>query len=413
MHHRRQLRRLATALGLAAALAVPGLGKAQATDTPGPSAPSFRVCADPDNLPFSSAASGAPGLYIELGQQVAHVLGRPFEPVWALSYFGKRAVRTSLLAKTCDAYIGLPGGNGFMGPQLVFSRPFLQVGYVIMTLPGVRVTRLADLAGKRVAVQFSTPPQLALASRDDIRTVTFLSPDAAARALASHEVDAAFVWGPTAAYINATSLHGFYQVIPIAGKGMQWPVVIGFARANADLRDEVNRALDQSGSVLAGLAMKYGLPSAAPIELASLDEPLSPGLTLAAASDDVLHPEETPKAEMVPPAAPAASPLPEAAPATAATVAGGPNGSDAATVADGHKIFNGTCSHCHGPDAVQSVKKIDLRLLQHRYGAGTEAVYHETVTKGRPAKGMPSWSKVFTEDDFKKIYAYLSTVQSD
>jgi hypothetical protein len=26
---------------------------------------------------------------------------------------------------------------------------------------------------------------------------------------------------------------------------------------------------------------------------------------------------------------------------------------------------------------------------------------------------MPNWSKVFSEDDFKKIYAYLSTIQTD
>ena len=82
-------------------------------------------------------------------------------------------------------------------------------------------------------------------------------------------------------------------------------------------------------------------------------------------------------------------------------------------VADGRKIFNGTCSHCHGPDGVQSVKRIDLRLLHHRYGETTETVFHDTVTHGRPAKGMPNWSKVFSEEDFKKIYAYLITIQID
>ena len=86
---------------------------------------------------------------------------------------------------------------------------------------------------------------------------------------------------------------------------------------------------------------------------------------------------------------------------------------DSGDVAEGHKIFNGTCSHCHGPDAVQSVKRIDLRLLRHRYADTTESVFHETVTHGRPAKGMPNWSKVFSEDDFKKIFAYLSTIQTD
>jgi mono/diheme cytochrome c family protein len=82
-------------------------------------------------------------------------------------------------------------------------------------------------------------------------------------------------------------------------------------------------------------------------------------------------------------------------------------------VADGRKIFNGTCSHCHGPDAVVSARRLDLRQLRHRYGDNTESVFEETVTKGRPAKGMPNWSKVFTEDKFREIYAYLNTIQTE
>ncbi len=83
------------------------------------------------------------------------------------------------------------------------------------------------------------------------------------------------------------------------------------------------------------------------------------------------------------------------------------------TVAAGREIFNGTCSHCHGPDAIQSERRINLRLLQHRYGDKMDDVFHETVTKGRPAKGMPSWDGVFSDDDFSKILAYLHSVQGE
>jgi mono/diheme cytochrome c family protein len=82
-------------------------------------------------------------------------------------------------------------------------------------------------------------------------------------------------------------------------------------------------------------------------------------------------------------------------------------------VADGRELFNGTCAHCHGPDAVQSERRINLRLLRHRYGDRMDEVFHETVTHGRPSKGMPNWSSVFTEDDFRNILAFLKTVQQD
>jgi polar amino acid transport system substrate-binding protein len=404
MRHTRNIGRFAATLVLGAALAAPMRGGAQAPAANQPDVQPLRVCADPDNLPFSSAKSETPGLYVELGQQIAQALGRPYESVWSLSYFGKRAVRTTLLAKACDIYVGLPNSKGFMGPQLIFSKPFLQVGYAIMAPSADHIVRLDDLSGKRVAVQFATPPQLLLAKRDDVRSVTFLNPEEAAKALARHDVDAAFIWGPTAGYINATALQGAYQVIPISGEGMQYPVAIGYREANAELRDQVDRAIDNNRPGIAGLAAKYGLPTAAPITLASLAPPM---VVLASTSET----------EAAPPAS-VASPSAEAAPAPSAEAAAKPSNEpasdgDPAEVAEGRKIFNGTCSHCHGPDAVQSVKRIDLRLLRHRYGEGTESVYHETVVKGRPAKGMPNWSKVFTEDDFKKIYAYLSTIQSD
>jgi len=34
------------------------------------------------------------------------------------------------------------------------------------------------------------------------------------------------------------------------------------------------------------------------------------------------------------------------------------------------------------------------------------------VDEGRPAKGMPTWKGVFTEEQFSEIFAFLSTVQS-
>ncbi|MGD0105053.1 MAG: transporter substrate-binding domain-containing protein [Rhodopila sp.] len=399
MREGKKLSRLVSALAAGIALAVPAGGRAQTGQTAQPVVQPFRVCADPDNLPFSSSASGPSGLYVELGQELAHALGRPFTPVWSVSYFGKRTVRTTLLAGTCDAYIGLPDDPGFMGPRLVFSKPFLQIGYAIMAPPGQRITGLDDLRGKRVAVQFSTPPHLSLSSRDDIRVVTFLSPDEAAKALVRHEVDAAFIWGPTAGNVNVTTLNGAYQVIPIAGEGMQWPVAIGFAKANGALRDQVDKVLDAKGDAVAGLAAKYGFPSAAPVVLAGGEQAV--GLIKVAATTTA--DQQTP----------ASTPAPAQASLDAKPAEGAQSPSAHAGDADaGHEAFNGTCSHCHGPDAVQSERRINLRLLHHRYGDRMDEVFLFTVTHGRPDKGMPNWSGVLSEQVFADILAYLQTVQT-
>ena len=55
-----------------------------------------------------------------------------------------------------------------------------------------------DLKGRRVLVQFASPPQSLLATRGDVTTVTAMDPEEAMRRLAAGEADAAFVWGPNA-----------------------------------------------------------------------------------------------------------------------------------------------------------------------------------------------------------------------
>jgi mono/diheme cytochrome c family protein len=81
-------------------------------------------------------------------------------------------------------------------------------------------------------------------------------------------------------------------------------------------------------------------------------------------------------------------------------------------IAAGKEIFNSICAHCHGPDSVQGVKKIDLRRLTLRYSDGAHNMYWKAVHEGRPAKGMPTWKRAFTDEQFEQIYAFLSSIQS-
>jgi ABC-type amino acid transport substrate-binding protein len=330
----------------------------------------LRLCADPDNLPFSSKDEATPGIYIELGRQIAAKLGRSFEPVWTLTYFAKHELRKTLLADRCDGFIGLPADADFMPPLIVDSRPILTLGYALVTQRTGPATNLSDLAGRRVAVQFGSPPQNLLAEHGEIQAVTVLSPDEAMQDLALGAVDAAFIWGPSAGWINHTRLHDAYQVVPIAGPHMQWQVVVGFTRSNAALRDEVDRAISDLDADTADLEAKYGFP------------------------------QDTPRSLEVPiPQAAAAAPTPSA-PA-----------SDAQSVAAGHKLFNDNCAHCHGPDAVEGEPRRNLRMLHHRYSDEMNQVFLTTVTHGRLTKGMPNWSGILTDGQLHDILAFLNSLQ--
>lgn len=338
----------------------------------------LRLCADPANLPFSSNAQeaidkGAPGLYVEIGQAVAEALGRPLETFWSLSYFGKRNLRTTLLAGRCDLAVGLPAEPDFMGPRVIFTRPILKLGYALVEQKGRAVAGIDGLKGRRVAVQFASPPQSLLATRSDITSVTTMDPEEAMRRLVAGEVDAAFIWGSTAGYINHTELNDRFDVIPVDAPHMQWPAAIGFSSKQAALRDEVDAVLGRLEPRIRDLAARYAVA-------------LGPSLTLTDAGPMQVAANEV-----------------QANPAQGSAEQG--------DTTAGKQIFNGTCSHCHGPDAVVADRKINLRRLKVKYGDQMSEVFFKTVATGRPDKGMPPWKDVFKQQDFVNILTYLNTVQ--
>ena len=362
----------ASRISLAAFLSFLALARAAGAEE----GPPFRLCADPDNLPFSGRNADTPGFYIELGREIAARLGRSFEPVWTPTYFAQRAVSTTLLAGHCDGFVGLPQDAEFMAHRLVFSRPIAAIGYALVLPRGLAVKDLSDLARRRVAVQFASPPQSLLATRGDLRPVTVVSLEEAMQDLAHGQVDAAFVWGPSAGWINKTALHDAYQVVPVAGPHMQWRAAIGFRREQAGLRDEVDRTLQALSGPIEALMAKYGFPSAAPIRLAAAT------------------PDPTPPAAGASPE----PPLPA---------------NDPAQVDAGRKLFNDNCEHCHGPDAVQGERRRNLRLLRHRHGDDADSVFLTTVTHGRITKGMPIWAGVLTDQQLRQILAFLLSVQEE
>jgi polar amino acid transport system substrate-binding protein len=340
----------------------------------GPPAGTLRLCADPDNLPFSSATGPERGFYVDVGTLVAARLGLTVDVVWWRSFYGSRAVRNTLLADACDAYVGLPHDAGYMDRSVSVSRAFLDVGYAIMAPASLPFARLEDLKPHRVAVEFRTPPQSLLATKEGFSVITFRSAQDAVEALGRREVDAAFVWGPVAGYLNRTKLAGAYRIVPVAGEGMQWRVGIGVRKGDDALRRRIDEALAQLDPQIKRAAEHYGFPLATAVDLSA-----------------------------APPAAPATA---APAPASMATA-------DAAdAVAAGRAVFNQHCSHCHSPNAHSPEPTRDLRRLRSRYGERMTAVFYETVTEGRTAKGMPPWKEILKQDDLSRVLRFLESVQS-
>jgi len=375
---------LASILAPLVALMLPVLAFSAGADEARP----LRLCADPTNLPFSSDSPATPGIYLEIGQALAKALGRPVGNYWYKSYFGKRTVRVTLLGKQCDAMIGLPPSEEFMGPALIFSGPIARAGYAFVTAKDRKISSIDDLRTLRVAVQYQTTPQNLLALRDDIEKVTVLSPEEGVKALAQGKVDVAFIWGPVAGWLNKSEYGERFAIQTSDGEGLLWPVAIGFARASMELRDQVDAQLPAMAAMISEIAAKYGLPTDVPIKLGA-----TPPAVRYAAPDNPTPPRTLDQPTV-----------------NVATTALAPEKPEAAN--EGRQIFNGACAHCHGPDAVQSVRRIDLRLLKKRYGVDTRDKYWQTVHDGRPTKGMPAWKDVFDDRQLESVYSFLMAVQA-
>jgi hypothetical protein len=92
----------------------------------------FKVCSDPDNMPFSKSEGSDKGLYIELAEMVGKRLGTSVEYVWWLTHNQRRAVRNTM--DSCDAYFALPANADYKVRGALKTHSFLDVGYALSDL---------------------------------------------------------------------------------------------------------------------------------------------------------------------------------------------------------------------------------------------------------------------------------------
>ena len=139
---------------------------AEADDVP------LRVCADPNNLPFSDSAGA--GFENKIVGLVRAYLHRPLEFVWRAERRG--FVREGLSAGECDLVAAIPSGARIA----LATRPYYRSTYVFVSKPGEPpVTSLDDpsLRTRKIGVQLigddgmNSPPAHALTQRGIVENV--------------------------------------------------------------------------------------------------------------------------------------------------------------------------------------------------------------------------------------------------
>ncbi len=169
----------------------------------------LRVCADPNNLPFSN--DRGEGFENRVAELIARETNSKLEYVW---WSPRRFyVRHTLNAGRCDLLMGYTAGSD----RVLTTQPYYTSTYVIVSRPDVKPPvkslqdpRLSKLRiGAHIVNEDFAPPAYSLARRG-IRNIRGYSlygaygePNPPARlldGLAKGEIDVALVWGPFAGY---------------------------------------------------------------------------------------------------------------------------------------------------------------------------------------------------------------------
>ena len=235
----------------------------------------LRVCADPNNMPFSSRDQT--GFENHIAAVVAHDLNAHLTFVW--QRMGRGFVREYLDKGQCDLLIGIPANYR---PVLTTS-PYYRSTYVFVSrqsdpTPSLDSPALHALKiGVQVLEEEYTPPGEALARRGLQGAIVGFDTigdgaDSIVRAVADEKVDIALVWGPLAGYFAKQFGHDL-RVSPVEpevdppGLPFTFAISMGVRKGNVTLRGELEKILADRKSDIRAILDDYGIPL---LQLASL-----------------------------------------------------------------------------------------------------------------------------------------------
>jgi mxaJ protein len=237
----------------------------------------LRVCADPNNLPFSNQRQQ--GFENRLAALVARELDAKLTYVWWAQRRGN--IRETLKAGLCDVVPGIATNL----EMLATTRPYYRSAYVFVTRGSDELTlqgfddprlRILTIGVQMVGDDFSnTPPAHALARRGVVNNVRGYmlygdhAQDDPQRAIvddvARGRLDVAVVWGPLAGYAaqahkDAVRVQPVSPLMDGAMLPMAFDISMGVRKEDRALRRELDQVLARREADIRALLQDYGVP---------------------------------------------------------------------------------------------------------------------------------------------------------
>jgi mxaJ protein len=246
----------------------------------------LRVCADPNNLPFSN--DRLEGFENRLADMVAAELGTTVQYTWRAQRRG--FLRHTLNAGVCDVVMGLPSRL----PSVEVTRPYYRSAYVFVTRRDhrLRLQSFDDpiLHRLRIGVPMigddgaNAPPAHALSRRGIVGNVIgysvhgdYATPNPPARiieAVANGQIDLAIAWGPLAGFFAARQgvpldILSVEPQMDAHSLPLAFDISLAVRRGDVALITQLQQVLDRRRGAIDAVLAEFHVPR--------VDGPLEPG----------------------------------------------------------------------------------------------------------------------------------------
>lgn len=269
------------AAAVLAAMFLAGAASAQNADAP-PKREAFRVCQDPNNLPFSN--TNAEGIENKIAEVFGKALGLP---VTYYSFPQRLAfIRNTLRYKLpgqdypCDIVMGVPAGFD----QVSVTKPYYRSTYALVYAPGkgldhVRTgedflkTDRAVLGKLRIGLYDRSPASAWLSKHglvDSGVPYQIMNADPAQypgeiieKDLAAGKIDAAVVWGPIAGFFAKRVKSPVLTVVPLRsepGVKFDFEMAMGVRYGEREWKQQVEGLIESKKPEIAAILKEFGVP---------------------------------------------------------------------------------------------------------------------------------------------------------
>ena len=267
---------------IAAALAFAAALPAIAQDDSASAGKTFKVCRNPNNLPFSNSKSE--GYEDKIAELLAADLGRKVEYYEFASPFN--FIRNTLKFKLpgdeyhCDVVIAVPAGFD----QVAQTKPYFRSTYALVIPQGRKLDKIrtvddflalpaATLDTLRVGVVDRSPASdwlvnhglldIGVPYKLLVADVTQTSGGIVEDDLRAGKIDAAIVWGPIAGYYAKRSGDVKELVIPLKsekGVKFEFDFAMGLRFGEKEWKQQLETLIDRNRPKILAILADYGVP---------------------------------------------------------------------------------------------------------------------------------------------------------